>query len=341
MASPTAVLKERCARNSDRGSRDHGGHLHRTTYLRGEPVIDQAAAPCAEPANSEAKPEPRPTRGRVLVKVVWTFVITVIAMIVFGGIVSLVTAVTLHEVGAATPAGTVHPLVIAVGVIVGSLVQVTLATGLAGSESTGRMQQLGLEKTRLPWLAYPATISASLLVGWCAMLTLRAIAGTAGRTLTMLREASQQASQTVWIVQLIGIAFIGPVAEEVFFRGFVQRDLRQAWGRWTSIGIASVMFALLHFDPVQSTYALCVGVFFGWVAEATGSIRPTILAHVSVNLISVLLGRFVQNNGDTQAFGSRIVFVALALAGLALANIWYLAAKFRALSGSARGSSEP
>ncbi len=53
---------------------------------------------------------------------------------------------------------------------------------------------------------------------------------------------------------LVGIAVVllGPLAEELFFRGLLQPRFVARWGSWAGILVASLLFALVHMSLSQS-----------------------------------------------------------------------------------------
>ncbi len=71
------------------------------------------------------------------------------------------------------------------------------------------------------------------------------------------------------------------VGEEVFFRGFLQGLAERRWGAVAGVVIQVAL------APLVVTQAV-TGVILGWVRLRTGSIAPTSLAHVIVNLASGL-----------------------------------------------------
>ena len=86
--------------------------------------------------------------------------------------------------------------------------------------------------------------------------------------------------------ELVALALISAVAEEVAFRGALQG----------AIGVvpAAVVFALLHVGPgapfrLWSAYALAGGLVFGALAAERGALLAPILGHLVVNLVQ--LGR--------------------------------------------------
>ena len=106
----------------------------------------------------------------------------------------------------------------------------------------------------------------------------------------VMLETLQQAEEAGQIVAIIvSAAVVAPLLEELFFRGLVQTMLLDAVGRrrrWTVVGVAAAVFALIH-AGVVSWHALpglfVLGVVLGWVYERTGSLLPCVLIHAGFN----------------------------------------------------------
>ena len=97
---------------------------------------------------------------------------------------------------------------------------------------------------------------------------------------------------TYFLVMIpVSLLFVGP-AEELLFRGAVQGRLRQSWGAWPAIVIATVLFGLIHIPGItggfgaQLSYALLVGVLgllLGYLYEYTQNIIVPSLVHGAYN----------------------------------------------------------
>jgi uncharacterized protein len=94
--------------------------------------------------------------------------------------------------------------------------------------------------------------------------------------------------QTALWLALAGAVIGAPVAEELVFRGLIFTAIRERWGYAWALGLSSVVFAAMHFDPT-GVYALLVlpsAVLLGWLREKTGGIYAPILAHATFNAIA-------------------------------------------------------
>jgi membrane protease YdiL (CAAX protease family) len=91
-----------------------------------------------------------------------------------------------------------------------------------------------------------------------------------------------------------------PLAEEIFFRGFVQRALLKLKtdaantacrlvakaNPWAAILLADLVWTLVHGEPVQSLGLFAFGVVLGVLAWRTGRLGPSLCAHVTFNAVA-------------------------------------------------------
>ena len=86
------------------------------------------------------------------------------------------------------------------------------------------------------------------------------------------------------------IIAVAPVAEEVFFRGFMYGGLRSRLPVWAAALISSGIFGLLHYTDPDSIAVVpqlaLLGVLLAWLYERTGSLWPPIILHVLNNAIA-------------------------------------------------------
>ena len=85
------------------------------------------------------------------------------------------------------------------------------------------------------------------------------------------------------------LAFVAPLAEEVFFRGFVFGVLREKIGVVWGALATGVVFGLVHVagSPIETVGVLFIlGVLLCVVYQQTGSLLPCIALHAINNAIS-------------------------------------------------------
>jgi uncharacterized protein len=92
---------------------------------------------------------------------------------------------------------------------------------------------------------------------------------------------------------------LGPVCEELAFRGFLMPLLMRSFGPVSGILGSAILFGALHAPEYQKTwqYAVLIGLagaIFGWVRYRTGSTASATFLHSSYNLTQ-LAAMWVQN----------------------------------------------
>ncbi len=80
----------------------------------------------------------------------------------------------------------------------------------------------------------------------------------------------------------------GPLAEEVFFRGFVLSGLRSRFGNRGALLLSAGLFALFHIDPTVYVPLFFFGIVLGWLYLHTRSIWPSVAVHVVHNTTILL-----------------------------------------------------
>lgn len=94
------------------------------------------------------------------------------------------------------------------------------------------------------------------------------------------------AMQSGW-VGIAGIALLGPVLEELLFRGAITKVLLQRYSPARAIVYSALVFGVFHLNPVQVVGATVAGLLFAWLYWRTGSIVPGVLVHIFNNSLSV------------------------------------------------------
>ncbi|MHA6287242.1 CPBP family intramembrane glutamic endopeptidase [Maricaulis sp. CAU 1757] len=89
---------------------------------------------------------------------------------------------------------------------------------------------------------------------------------------------------------LVMTVVITPLAEEVFYRGFLFRWMSAYRGVRLAALISSMMFAVMHVVPPQVISAFGLALVLCWLYWRTGSIWPAIVAHMVNNALGIGLG---------------------------------------------------
>ena len=90
---------------------------------------------------------------------------------------------------------------------------------------------------------------------------------------------------TYLILFLMYACFIGPILEEIIFRGFILKSM-QKYGNLTAIIVSSILFSMFHLNLVQFVNPVIMGVVLGFIAIKSKSIMPSIIVHIFNNSIT-------------------------------------------------------
>lgn len=105
------------------------------------------------------------------------------------------------------------------------------------------------------------------------------------------------------------VAVLGPIAEEVLFRGLVLRSL-QPYGKRFAIVTSALMFGVFHGNVIQIPYAFAVGLVLGYAA-AEFSILWAIVLHLFNNFVlSFVMSKVTAPLPEAVAGGIMMLIIA-------------------------------
>lgn len=87
---------------------------------------------------------------------------------------------------------------------------------------------------------------------------------------------------------------IAPLAEEVFFRGFLYAALERTVGAWMSVLLVGLVFGVFHGlqyagVPAALLAVTLMGLATTWVRMTTGGLLPCVVLHVVYNVAGVCI----------------------------------------------------
>lgn len=95
-------------------------------------------------------------------------------------------------------------------------------------------------------------------------------------------------------VLIIFVVLLGPLVEEIFFRGFLQSAIFQllenkSWAKGGTIFLSALIFAGAHFLLVPLLGLFALGLLLGYVRHRTDRIGMAVGIHIGFNFASVIL----------------------------------------------------
>lgn len=94
------------------------------------------------------------------------------------------------------------------------------------------------------------------------------------------------------IANLLVIAILAALSEELFFRGTLQPLLHRAFGGHAAVWTTAVIFALVHMEFTAIIPRVFLGAVLGYLYLYTRSIWIPVLGHSLNNALAVVLARF-------------------------------------------------
>ncbi len=91
------------------------------------------------------------------------------------------------------------------------------------------------------------------------------------------------------LVNLVVIALVPAICEELFFRGFLQSQLQRVVRPQVAIGLTAFVFSLIHFQAFGFFARWLLGVVFGHLRLWSGSLLPCIAGHFAHNATTVVV----------------------------------------------------
>ncbi len=144
-----------------------------------------------------------------------------------------------------------------------------------------------------PWL-----IAGLLLGGVSSLFTAPILdAGDITEQSQAVRRILDEADGLELALLAVAFVVIGPLAEEVLFRGALLRGLQRRVSTSWAVFASALVFALVHpLLDIGTGFAvpalLFLGLVSGWRAAQTGSLSQSIYLHAGFNLLTVL-GRLI------------------------------------------------
>lgn len=143
--------------------------------------------------------------------------------------------------------------------------------------------------------SYVANWFLNLLLSIIALIGFRLIYDqTLAHLLTSLFDSSSitQAVDSAFGNPYIGfllIVIITPIYEEILYRGILFKGICKHYTPFVGIIISSILFAVMHFNIIQSAHALFLGILLAYIYHHTESLTITTLVHISNNILVLFL----------------------------------------------------
>lgn len=105
-------------------------------------------------------------------------------------------------------------------------------------------------------------------------------------TTNIVLQASSQIAGSTFLTAVVAI--IGPIVEEIVFRGYFFNKLKGIAPVVLSAIISAVLFGVFHLNLNQFCYAFAVGVIFALAKYVSGSIWVPMIVHCLINIFGLV-----------------------------------------------------
>lgn len=130
-----------------------------------------------------------------------------------------------------------------------------------------------------------------ILIGIASAIFLYAIFWVGNQMLAMILPTRAENLSAIYANKdslspiIVGMLLFFPIGfgEELFWRGYVQRQFALKYGKWIGLGVATLIYVLVHVatgNPVLLLAALFCGLFWGGLYLRTGSLTTVIVSHM-------------------------------------------------------------
>lgn len=114
--------------------------------------------------------------------------------------------------------------------------------------------------------------------------------------LKVLEQVNEHLTAGSPLAVFITTAVLGPIIEEVVFRGIIQKSINQVKSGWLPIVISALVFGISHMVLIQSVYTFMMGLVVGYIYQKTENLAYPIIIHIVMNSIANIEGLFSQGS---------------------------------------------
>ncbi|RDU25211.1 CPBP family intramembrane glutamic endopeptidase [Anaerosacchariphilus polymeriproducens] len=108
-------------------------------------------------------------------------------------------------------------------------------------------------------------------------------------SMDLMEQADKQATNGYYLVELLFVGILAPIAEELLLRGVVFNTLERIYKKpWFAIVISSLIFGIWHGNFVQGVYTFVMALVVSFVYYKTRTLKWTMLIHIVINSSTML-----------------------------------------------------
>lgn len=135
-----------------------------------------------------------------------------------------------------------------------------------------------------------------------------------GPTLEWMSRTVASATPLGLALAVVVVGLLAPVAEELFFRGYMLTRLRSVWSPGPAILMSAIAFGIIHGEWVHGLLAAIIGIYLGLVTERADSVIPAMICHAVNNTASVLLSAWLGSPSSHALNAGLVIAMGLVVA---------------------------
>ena len=181
------------------------------------------------------------------------------------------------------------------------LFSILLFQGLLTFVLYRHLRRCGLDTLEVLGLAFPLRFQDVVWgwVGYCMCMPLVGLSSFLTKALfdrfqwkvqvqPMIEELSKVEGWLNWLSLFLLVGFIGPLLEEVVFRGFVFAWLRQKIGAVPGLITQALIFAVIHQHAASMLPLFSLALLLGLIYVYTRRLMPCVWAHALFNTLTLI-----------------------------------------------------
>lgn len=119
--------------------------------------------------------------------------------------------------------------------------------------------------------------------------------------------------QANFLLQVLVLAFLVPIAEELLFRGIVLGKFRSIMHPALAAVLSALLFGIFHANFIQSTYAFVLGLVLAFAYLYTKNIWTPIAMHCVFNFLGGILPSYIDQEGPAAKALGILVLICLGI----------------------------
>ena len=205
---------------------------------------------------------------------------------------------------------------------------------LYGDRSAFTLRRTGWRVWIIALVLMPLALPAVNFTKWLnEMLSFPDALSALEQWMQQMEEASNQLTAQLLqtenrgeiIMNLVAMALVPAVSEELFFRGALQRTLTQKMNAHAAIWLTAIIFSAAHLQFYGFIPRMLLGAALGYLFWYSGSIWTSILAHFVNNAATILLFEKDLPFIDVESIGTMETWwVGMTSLVLVVAMVWSL-----------------